>query len=228
MSKRMKKLREDLGTLDKSVSTEEAMALIKNTASTKFDETVDIAVHLCVNVKGGAAPRGVVDLPGGTGKTVRVAVFARGDKAKEAQEAGADIVGAEDLAETIEKGEIAFDRCIATPDMMGVVGRLGRVLGPRGLMPNPKLNTVTMAVAQAVKASKGGQIPYKTDKAGVVHAGIGKASFDPAVLVKNAEAFVDALAKARPAGVKGIYMKSAYVSCTMGPSIPLSVEKFAS
>lgn len=227
MSKRIKKLHELLGAQDKLLPFKDAMALIKKTASAKFDETVDIAVHLGVDVKGGAAPRGVVDLPGGTGKTVRVAVFARGDKAKEAKDAGADIVGAEDLAEMIEKGEINFDRCIATPDMMGVVGRLGRVLGPRNLMPNPKLNTVTMAVAQAVKASKGGQIPYKTDKAGVVHAGIGKASFDEAALVKNAEAFVDALVKARPAGVKGIYMKSAHVSCTMGPSVRLSLEAFA-
>ena len=227
MSKRIKKLRDVLGAQDRLLPFEDAMDLVKKTASAKFDETVDVAVHLGVDVKGGCAPRGVVDLPGGTGKTVRVAVFARGDKAKEAKDAGADIVGAEDLAEIIEKGEINFDRCIATPDMMGVVGRLGRVLGPRNLMPNPKLNTVTMAVAEAIKASKGGQISYKTDKAGVVHAGIGKVSFDKGTLVKNAESFVDALAKARPSGVKGIYMKSAYVSCTMGPSVRLSLETFA-
>ena len=168
--------------------------------------------------------RGVVSLPNGTGKTVRVAVFARGDKAEEAKKAGADIVGAEDLMETVQGGTIDFDRCIATPDMMPVVGRLGKVLGPRGLMPNPKVGTVTMDVKEAVEAAKGGQVQYKAEKAGVVHAGIGKASFDEAKLVENVRAFVDSVAKAKPSGAKGTYMKKIAISSTMGPGVTINVE----
>ncbi|WP_031934079.1 50S ribosomal protein L1 [Candidatus Hepatobacter penaei] len=227
MSKRMRHMRQHLESVDGAVSFKEGMTLVKKTSSAKFDETVDVAVRLLVDTKSGQAPRGVVNLPGGTGKSVRVAVFARADKAKEATEAGADIVGAENLVERIEKGEANFDRCIATPDMMALVGRLGRFLGPRGLMPNPRLGTVTMDVAKAVQAAKGGQIEYKTDKTGVVHAGIGKASFDGDVLVQNMEAFMDALVKAKPASVKGVYIKSAYVSSTMGPSVKLSLEGLA-
>lgn len=222
--KRFEKVRKSLkeGALD----LDAAVAVVKKTASAKFDETVDIAVRLVIDTKGGQGVRGVVDLPAGTGKTVRVAVFARDAKAKEAQAAGADIVGAEDLVERIEKGDMPFDRCVATPDMMGLVGRLGRFLGPRGLMPNPKLGTVTPDVEKAVKASKGGQIEYRADKAGVVHAGVGKASFAAEQLKDNIRTFMDVLAKARPQGTKGVYMKSIYVSCTMGPSVQLSTGDF--
>ena len=168
--------------------------------------------------------RGTVDLPNGTGKSVRVAVFARGAKADEAKEAGADVIGAEDLMETVQGGTIDFDRCIATPDMMPIVGRLGKVLGPRNLMPNPKVGTVTMDVKEAVEAAKGGQVQFKAEKAGVVHAGVGKASFDEAKLVENVRAFVDAVAKAKPTGVKGSYMKKVSISSTMGPGISINVE----
>lgn len=169
--------------------------------------------------------RGVVGLPNGTGKTVRVAVFARGAKADEAQAAGADIVGAEDLMEVVQGGKIEFDRCIATPDMMPIVGRLGKVLGPRNLMPNPKVGTVTMDVADAVKAAKGGEVQFKAEKAGVVHAGVGKVSFDEAKLVENVQAFIDAVAKAKPTGAKGAYMKSISLSSTMGPGVTIDVAK---
>ncbi|QFT91846.1 50S ribosomal protein L1 [Roseovarius sp. THAF9] len=208
-----------------NVTVEEAVALVKNHASAKFDETVEIAVNLGVNPRhADQMVRGVVGLPNGTGKDVRVAVFARGPKAEEAQEAGADIVGAEDLMETIQGGEINFDRCIATPDMMPIVGRLGKVLGPRNLMPNPKVGTVTMDVADAVKAAKGGEVQFKVEKAGVVHAGIGKASFDEGKLVENVRAFIDAVQKAKPAGAKGTYMKKVALSSTMGPGVSIAIE----
>ncbi|MEL6574115.1 MAG: 50S ribosomal protein L1 [Pseudomonadota bacterium] len=206
------------------VTVSEAVALIKDNAKAKFDETVEIALHLGVDPRhADQMVRGTVSLPNGTGKTVRVAVFARGEKADEAKAAGADIVGAEDLMETVQGGTIEFDRCIATPDMMGVVGRLGKVLGPRNLMPNPRVGTVTMDVADAVQAAKGGEVQFKAEKAGVVHAGIGKASFDAKALEENVLAFVDAVQKAKPSGAKGTYMKKIAVSSTMGPGVTLSV-----
>lgn len=208
-----------------NLTVEEAVALIKANAAAKFDETVDISMCLGVDPRhADQMVRGTVNLPNGTGKTVRVAVFARGPKADEATAAGADIVGAEDLMETVQGGKIDFDRCIATPDMMPIVGRLGKVLGPRNLMPNPKIGTVTMDVTEAVKAAKGGQVQFKAEKAGVVHAGVGKASFDEAKLVENIRAFVDAVAKARPTGAKGAYMKKISLSSTMGPSVTVSVD----
>jgi large subunit ribosomal protein L1 len=207
------------------VTVEEAVALVKANASAKFDETIEIAMNLGIDPRhADQMVRGVVGLPNGTGKDVRVAVFARGPKADEAKEAGADIIGAEDLMETIQGGTIDFDRCIATPDMMPIVGRLGKVLGPRNLMPNPKVGTVTMDVADAVKAAKGGEVQFKAEKAGVVHAGVGKASFDEAKLVENVRAFVDAVAKAKPSGAKGAYMKKVSLSSTMGPGISISVD----
>ena len=207
-----------------NLSVEEAVALVKSSASAKFDETVELAVNLGVDPRhADQMVRGVVGLPNGTGKTVRVAVFARGPKAEEAQAAGADIVGAEDLMETVQGGKIEFDRCIATPDMMPIVGRLGKVLGPRNLMPNPKVGTVTMDVAAAVTAAKGGEVQFKVEKAGVVHAGVGKASFDEAKLVENIRAFVGAVAKAKPSGSKGTYMKKVSVSSTMGPGVSIDV-----
>ncbi|WP_375691664.1 50S ribosomal protein L1 [Pseudooceanicola sp. LIPI14-2-Ac024] len=207
------------------LSVEDAIALIKANANAKFDETVEISMNLGVDPRhADQMVRGVVGLPNGTGKTVRVAVFARGAKADEAKEAGADIVGAEDLMETIQGGTIDFDRCIATPDMMAIVGRLGKVLGPRNLMPNPRVGTVTMDVAQAVKDAKGGQVQFKAEKAGVVHAGVGKASFDSAKLAENVRAFVDAVSKAKPSGAKGTYMKKVSLSSTMGPGVSVNVE----
>lgn len=207
------------------VTVEEAVALIKGNASAKFDETVEIAMCLGVDPRhADQMVRGVVTLPNGTGKTVRVAVFARGPKADEATAAGADIVGAEDLMETIQSGKIEFDRCIATPDMMPIVGRLGKILGPRNLMPNPKVGTVTMDVEQAVKNAKGGEVQFKAEKAGVVHAGVGKASFDEAKLVENVRAFVDAVSKAKPSGAKGAYMKKIALSSTMGPGVTVAVD----
>ena len=208
-----------------NLSVEDAVALIKNNANAKFDETVEIAMNLGVDPRhADQMVRGVVGLPNGTGKDVRVAVFARGAKAEEAEAAGADIVGAEDLMETIQGGEINFDRCIATPDMMPVVGRLGKILGPRNLMPNPKVGTVTMDVAQAVKDAKAGQVQFKAEKAGVVHAGVGKTSFDAGKLAENIRAFVAAVSKAKPAGAKGAYMKKIAVSSTMGPGVTVSVD----
>ena len=207
------------------VTVAEAVSLIKANAKTKFDETVEIAMNLGVDPRhADQMVRGSVTLPNGTGKTVRVAVFARGPKADEAKEAGADIVGAEDLMETIQGGTIEFDRCIATPDMMPIVGRLGKVLGPRNLMPNPKVGTVTMDVAEAVQAAKGGQVTFKAEKAGVVHAGVGKVSFDEAKLVENILAFVDAVSKAKPSGAKGTYMKKVALSSTMGPGVSVDVQ----
>ncbi len=211
------------------VTVEEAVALIKSAASAKFDETVEIAMNLGVDTRhADQMVRGVIGLPNGTGKTMRVAVFARGPKAEEAQAAGADIVGAEDLMETIQGGTIEFDRCIATPDMMPIVGRLGKILGPRNLMPNPKVGTVTMDVAQAVKDAKGGQVQFRAEKGGVVHAGVGTASFDEAQLVENIRAFVSAVAKAKPTGAKGTYMKKISLSSTMGPGVTVDVANAAS
>ncbi|MEP4980491.1 50S ribosomal protein L1 [Ascidiaceihabitans sp.] len=207
------------------LSVEDAVVLVKGNAKAKFDETVEIAVNLGVDPRhADQMVRGVVGLPNGTGKTMRVAVFARGPKADEAKAAGADIVGAEDLMEIVQGGKIEFDRCIATPDMMPVVGRLGKVLGPRNLMPNPKVGTVTMDVADAVKAAKGGEVQFKVEKAGVVHAGVGKASFDEAKLVENVRAFCDAVAKAKPAGSKGAYMKKIALSSTMGPGVTIEID----
>ncbi|MDH5451916.1 MAG: 50S ribosomal protein L1 [Paracoccaceae bacterium] len=206
------------------LSVEDAVKLVKASATAKFDETVEIAMNLGVDPRhADQMVRGVVSLPNGTGKTVRVAVFARGPKADEATAAGADIVGAEDLMETIQSGKIEFDRCIATPDMMPLVGRLGKILGPRNLMPNPKVGTVTMDVKAAVEAAKGGEVQFKAEKAGVIHAGVGKASFDEKKLIENVRAFVDAVAKAKPAGAKGTYVKKVSLSSTMGPGISLDL-----
>ena len=208
-----------------NVTVEDAVALIKANSKAKFDETVEIAMNLGVDPRhADQMVRGVVNLPNGTGKSVRVAVFARGPKAEEAQKAGADIVGAEDLMEIVQGGQIDFDRCIATPDMMPIVGRLGKVLGPRNLMPNPKIGTVTMDIKEAVEDSKGGQVQFKVEKAGVVHAGIGKVSFDEAKLIENIRSFVEAVAKVRPAGSKGAYMKKIAISSTMGPSVTINVD----
>ena len=211
-----------------NVTIEEAVKLVKSNATAKFDETIEIAMNLGVDTRhADQMVRGVVGLPNGTGKSMRVAVFARDTKAQEAKDAGADIVGAEDLMETVQAGTIEFDRCIATPDMMPIVGRLGKVLGPRNLMPNPKVGTVTVDVTDAVKAAKGGEVQFRAEKGGVVHAGIGKASFDESQLVENVKAFIDAVAKARPTGSKGSYMKGITLSSTMGPGVTLSVEKSA-
>jgi large subunit ribosomal protein L1 len=211
-----------------NLSVEDAIALVKANASAKFDESIEVAMNLGVDPRhADQMVRGTVNLPNGTGKAVRVAVFARGPKADEAKEAGADIVGAEDLMETIQGGTIDFDRCIATPDMMPIVGRLGKVLGPRNLMPNPKVGTVTMDVKEAVEAAKGGQVQFKAEKAGVVHAGIGKASFGADQLAENLRAFVDAVNKAKPSGAKGTYMKKVSISSTMGPGVSVDVTSAA-
>ncbi|KGM88854.1 LSU ribosomal protein L1P [Roseovarius mucosus DSM 17069] len=224
LGKRTRALREAFDGKD-NMSVEDAIALIKGNATAKFDETVEISMNLGVDPRhADQMVRGVVGLPNGTGKTVRVAVFARGAKADEAQAAGADIVGAEDLMETIQGGKIEFDRCIATPDMMPIVGRLGKVLGPRNLMPNPKIGTVTMDVAQAVKDAKGGQVQFKAEKAGVVHAGIGKASFDATKLAENVRAFVSAVQRAKPTGAKGTYVKKISLSSTMGAGVTVDVN----
>ena len=202
----------------------EAIKVIKECATAKFDETVEIAINLGIDPRhADQMVRGVVALPHGTGKATRVAVFARGDKAKEATAAGADVVGAEDLAEIVQKGEIDFDRCIATPDMMAVVGRLGKILGPRGLMPNPKLGTVTPNIKEAVAAAKGGQVEFRAEKSGIVHAGVGKTSFDAEALEENIKAFVGAISRAKPSGCKGTYMKRVSLSSTVGPGLKLDV-----
>jgi large subunit ribosomal protein L1 len=202
----------------------DAVQLVKGNAKAKFDETIELALNLGVDPRhADQMVRGTVNLPHGTGKTVRVAVFAKGNKADEARAAGADVVGAEDLAERIQGGTIDFDRCIATPDMMPLVGRLGRILGPRGLMPNPKLGSVTPNVREAVEAAKGGQVQFKVEKAGIVHAGVGKASFDPEKLVANVKAFVDAINKAKPSGAKGTYLKRANLSSTMGAGVKIDI-----
>ncbi|THD37753.1 MAG: 50S ribosomal protein L1 [Sphingomonas sp.] len=225
VSKKQKALTVDR---EKLHGVDEAIALAKSNATSKFDETIEVALNLGVDPRhADQMVRGVVTLPKGTGKTVRVGVFAKGAKADEAREAGADVVGAEDLMEIVQGGTIDFDRCIATPDMMGVVGRLGKVLGPKGMMPNPKLGTVTMDVAAAVKAAKGGQIEYRVEKAGIIHSGIGKASFPAADLRANFDALLDAVVKAKPAGAKGKYVKKVAVSSTMGPGIKVDTAEVA-
>ena len=224
-SKKAKKLAETVDRL-KLYGVDEAIAIAKGNATSKFDETIEVALALGVDPRhADQMVRGVVTLPKGTGKTVRVAVFARGPKADEAREAGADIVGAEDLLEIVQGGTIDFDRCIATPDMMGLVGRLGKVLGPKGMMPNPKLGTVTMSVGEAVKAVKGGQIEYRVEKAGIIHSGIGKASFTAVDLRANFDALLDAVVKAKPTGAKGKYLQKIAVSSTMGPGVKVDVAE---
>ncbi len=226
MAKLGKRLKASNETRDRNAmySVEDAVKYVKENAKVKFDETVEIALNLGVDPRhSDQQVRGVVQLPHGTGKSMRVAVFAQDAKAEDAKNAGADIVGAEDLAEKVQAGEIDFDRVIATPDMMAVVGRLGKVLGPRGLMPNPKLGTVTQDVAAAVQAAKGGEVQFRCEKAGIVHAGVGKASFDEKALAENVRAFVEAIQKARPSGAKGTYILKAAISSTMGPGIKLDV-----
>jgi large subunit ribosomal protein L1 len=213
---------------EKTYGLDEAVKLVKAGAKAKFDETVEISMNLGIDPRhADQMVRGVVSLPNGTGKSVRVAVFARGPKAEEAKAAGADIVGAEDLAEIINGGKMDFERCIATPDMMGVVGRLGKVLGPRGLMPNPKLGSVTMDVAGAVKAAKAGQVEFRAEKAGIVHAGVGKASFSEAALLENVKAFVGAITRAKPAGAKGTFINKVTISSTMGPGVKLDIPSLS-
>jgi large subunit ribosomal protein L1 len=230
MAKLSKKAKNQAQSVDrvKLYGIDEAIALVKANATSKFDETVEVALNLGVDPRhADQMVRGVVTLPKGTGKTVRVGVFARGAKADEAREAGADVVGAEDLLEIVQGGTIEFDRCIATPDMMGLVGRLGKVLGPKGLMPNPKLGTVTMNVAEAVKAAKGGQVEYRVEKAGIIHSGIGKASFSPEDLRANFDALVDAVVKAKPSGAKGKYLQKVALSSTMGPGVKIDPAEAA-
>ena len=213
---------------DRFYPVDEAISVVKNNATAKFDETIEVALNLGVDPRhADQMVRGVVSLPKGTGKDVRVGVFAKGAKADEAKAAGADVVGAEDLMEIVQGGTIDFDRCIATPDMMGIVGRLGKVLGPKGLMPNPKLGTVTMDVAGAVKAAKGGQVEYRVEKAGIIHSGIGKASFPAEDLRANFDALVDAVVKAKPSGAKGKYVRKLAVSSTMGPGIKIDTAEVA-
>jgi large subunit ribosomal protein L1 len=212
----------------KSYPLTEAIALVKANAKAKFDETIEIAMNLGIDPRhADQMVRGLVSLPNGTGKTLRIGVFARGPKAEEAQAAGADVVGAEDLAEKVQAGQIDFDRCIATPDMMALVGRLGKILGPRGLMPNPRLGTVTMDLKGAIQAAKAGQVEFRAEKAGIVHAGIGKASFPAEKLVENARAFADAIQKAKPSGAKGTYLQRAALSSTMGPGVRVDVASLA-
>ncbi|MGE5504020.1 MAG: 50S ribosomal protein L1 [Actinomycetota bacterium] len=221
--KRLKSAYADIDR-NKFYTLADAVKVIKANAKAKFDETVEIALNLGVDPRhADQMVRGVVELPHGTGKSVRVAVFAKGDKAEEAKKAGADIVGEQDLFEVVNGGTMDFDRCIATPDMMGLVGRLGKVLGPRGLMPNPKLGTVTTNVGEAVRAAKAGQVQFRVEKAGIVHAGVGKASFDEAKLVDNVRAFVEAINKAKPQGAKGTYLKKISISSTMGPGVKLDI-----
>jgi large subunit ribosomal protein L1 len=230
MAKQGKRLKAINAGLDreKSYALDEAISLAKANAKAKFDETIEISMNLGIDPRhADQMVRGVVGLPNGTGKTVRVGVFARGPKAEEAKAAGADVVGADDLAAMVQEGKIEFDRCIATPDMMALVGRLGKVLGPRGLMPNPKLGTVTMDVKGAVTAAKAGQVEFRAEKAGIVHDGIGKASFEAAALVANARAFVDAIQKARPTGAKGTYVKKVSLSSSMGPGLRVDVASLS-
>ena len=227
IAKRVAKSREGIDP-NKAYGLSEALQLLKDRSKVKFDETVEVAMNLGVDPRhADQMVRRVVNLPNGTGRTVRVAVFARGDKAEEAKAAGADIVGAEDLVQTVQGGTIEFDRCIATPDMMGLVGRLGKVLGPRGLMPNPRVGTVTPDVAAAVKASKGGAVEFRVEKAGIVHAGVGKVSFDVKALEENVRAFADAVNKAKPAGAKGNYVKKVSVTSTMGPGLKIDPATLA-
>ncbi|NTS65099.1 50S ribosomal protein L1 [Sphingomonas sp. HHU CXW] len=228
MSKLTKKQKTWTIDAEKLHGVDEAIGLAKTNATSKFDETIEVALNLGVDPRhADQMVRGVVTLPAGTGKTVRVGVFARGPKADEARAAGADVVGAEDLMEEIQGGKIEFDRCIATPDMMGIVGRLGKVLGPKGLMPNPKLGTVTMNVTEAVKAAKGGQVEYRVEKAGIIHSGIGKASFAQEDLRRNFDALVEAVVRAKPSGAKGKYVRKVAVSSSMGPGIKVDVAEIA-
>ena len=223
IGKRLKKAREGVDR-EKLYPLADAIKMVKERATSKFDETVEISINLGVDPRhADQMVRGVVSLPNGTGRTSRVAVFAKGAKAEEAKKAGADLVGAEDLAEIVQKGEINFDRCIATPDMMGVVGRLGKVLGPRGLMPNPKVGTVTMDVTQAVRDAKGGAVEFRVEKAGIVHAGVGKASFTEQAIADNVRALIDSVAKAKPTGAKGTYLKKISISSTMGPGVKIAL-----
>ena len=227
LAKRVEKSREGVDP-NKSYSLAEAIKMLKDRSKVKFDETIEVALNLGVDPRhADQMVRGVVNLPNGTGRTVRVAVFAKGAKADEAKAAGADIVGAEDLVEIVQKGTIDFDRCIATPDMMPLVGRLGKVLGPRGMMPNPKVGTVTMDVAAAVKASKGGAVEFRVEKAGIIHAGVGKVSFETNALEENVRALTDAVNRAKPAGAKGIYMKKMSVSSTMGPGLKVDLASLS-
>ena len=222
--KRLVKARDGIDAT-KQYPLDEAVKLVKSRATAKFDETIEVAMNLGVDPRhADQMVRGVVSLPNGTGRTARVAVFAKGAKADEAKRAGADIVGAEDLAEQVQKGEINFDRCIATPDMMGVVGRLGKVLGPRGLMPTPKVGTVTMDVTQAVKDAKGGAVEFRVEKAGIVHAGVGKASFEEKAITENVRALIDSVIKAKPAGAKGHYLQRISISSTMGPGVKIALD----
>ncbi len=223
--KRLKKIADSYDR-DSLYAVGDAVKIVKNAAAgTKFDETVEIAMNLGVDSRhADQMVRGTVSLPHGTGKSLRVAVFAKDAKAEEAKEAGADLVGADDLAELIQRGEIDFDRCIATPDMMAVVGKLGKILGPKGMMPNPKLGTVTPDVKSAIQAAKAGQIEFRVEKQGIVHAGVGKASFSEEELQENVTAFVDAIVKAKPSGVKGTYLKKASISSTMGPGVKLDIS----
>ncbi|MDH3242843.1 MAG: 50S ribosomal protein L1 [Alphaproteobacteria bacterium] len=226
MSRKGKRLTTAYEGIDRGAAypVDEAVKLLKSRATAKFDETVELSMNLGIDPRrSDQQVRGVVQLPNGTGKTVRVAVFAKGDKAEEARKAGADLVGAEDLAEKIQGGEMNFDRCIATPDMMAVVGRLGKLLGPRGLMPNPKLGTVTPNVVDAIKAAKGGEVTFRAEKAGIVHVGVGKASFSEQAIAENIRAVVGAIARAKPSGAKGTYIKRVSVSSTMGPGMQLEL-----
>jgi len=226
--KRLEKAYEGIDPAGNPLKVEDAVKQIKSRASAKFDETVEISMNLNVDPrKPDQNLRGTVMLPHGTGKTVRVGVFARGDRAKEAEAAGADVVGAEDLVEKVQAGQIEFDRAIATPDMMALVGRLGKILGPRGLMPNPRLGTVTQNVTEAVQAAKGGQVEFRAEKAGIVHAGVGKASFTDEALIDNVRAFVGAITRNKPSGVKGTYIKRVALSSTMGPAVKVDVAGLA-
>jgi large subunit ribosomal protein L1 len=228
-SKRLAKAQKAVGEIGTVYALPEAVKLVKANATAKFDETIEISMNLGIDPRhADQAVRGVVQMPNGTGKTVRIAVFAKGDKADEALAAGADIVGADDLAEKIQAGEIDFDRCIATPDMMMLVGRLGKVLGPRGLMPNPKLGTVTPNVGEAVKAAKGGAVEFRAEKAGIIHAGIGKASFTEQALVENAQAFIGSITRAKPTGAKGTYIQKVSLSSTMGPGVKVDLGSLIS
>jgi large subunit ribosomal protein L1 len=230
MAQKGKRLRKAVEGIDRNqfYPLAAAVKMVKGRATAKFDETIEVALNLNIDVrKAEQNLRGTVMLPHGTGKSLRVAVFAKGDRANEAKAAGADIVGAEDLAEKVQAGEINFDRCIATPDMMALVGRLGRVLGPRGLMPNPKLGTVSANVTEAVKAAKGGQVEFRAEKAGIVQAGVGKASFSEEAIAENVKAFVGAISRAKPTGIKGTFIKKVSLSSTMGPGLKLELSSIA-